>query len=85
MPTRRLALCGTKVGPWVSTKGVEEPLARVTGLHRGALLYVRTGEGLLHIITKDGLHPLAEAEWMRCSVEGESETCICEIVSKRVA
>ena len=90
---RRVALIGSGTGPWISTLGLREPIAKVTGMKEGGKLMITmtnaqeptsTGCEVLTVDT-NGKHVLREARWMRVDCVYGGRTVICDILSKKVA
>lgn len=87
---RRVALIGSGQGPWISTKGLAEPRAKVTGLKGGGevKVLIRRDAGsyendrILRIV-ENGVYVLHEAEWMQVSCENGGRGVICDILTKK--
>lgn len=90
---RRVALIGTGTGPWISTKGLREPVAKVTGLRPGGTIVVTmcnaqnpaNETSAFKTISEDGRHELHEAQWMQVICVEGGRKVICDILSKKVA
>lgn len=90
---RRVALIGTGHGPWISTIGIKEPVAKITGLRPGGMILITlcrdpadaTNDGRILNFTEDGKHPLHECNWMQVSCVDGGRKVICDILSKKVA
>lgn len=85
---RRVALIGSGAGPWISTHGLREPRAKVTGLKAGGCLIVvsRDEENNLTVVAEvreNGIFELREAGWMRVSCDGGGRNVICDILTKK--
>lgn len=90
---RRVALIGSGTGPWISTKGLREPVAKVTSLKPGGTLRVYCCQAEephgavseIRIITENGKFELKDAQWMMVDCDGGGRNVICDILSKKVA
>jgi hypothetical protein len=88
---RRVALIGSGQGPWISTHGLAEPRAKVTGMKSGGKLYIvmsthaepQASENLILAVEENGVHVLREARWMRVSCDGGGRNVICDILTKK--
>lgn len=85
---RRVALIGSGQGPWISTQGLREPRAKVTGLKEGGELTVELcespGVDRHHkYFRTNGVFELHEVPWMRVSCENGGRTVICDILTKK--
>lgn len=88
---RRVALIGSGQGPWISTQGLKEPRAKVTGMKAGGRLYVLmspheepgASENVILAIVENGVHELHEAKWMRVDCDGGGKNVICDILTRK--
>lgn len=87
---RRVALIGSGAGPWISTLGLREPVAKVTGMQPGGLIRVYCchtpgGASEIRLIEGNGKYDLKEVAWMMVECQGGGRKVICDILSKKVA
>lgn len=90
---RRVALIGSGTGPWISTKDLKEPVAKVTGLKPGGTIVITMCNALNPVnetsafktIDSDGRHELREAQWMQVVCVEGGRKVICDILTKKVA
>lgn len=81
----RLALLGSRHGPWVSIRGMRIPALKVCGLEADAVLRVRVDETEF-IITENGRHSMPPGEWAICEVIRGSHTRVyCHFIAARAA
>ena len=88
---RRVALIGSGEGPWISTQGLREPRAKITGMKDGGRLYIIMSphevpgaeENLILAVEENGIHVLRESKWMRVSCEGGGRSVICDILTRK--
>lgn len=96
MATRRLALIGAKVGPWVSIKTLPIPVLRVRGLGEGVIdgrVKFASGEDALFGVSQNADYNLVDGSLIPCPsnpIEWIQLNCtdvrvICEVISERVA
>lgn len=89
MATRRLALIGAALGPWIHTASVRAPFLKIDGLDQGSAIMLRVilsrTEDAVLCFTQNGLHELLEGKWMQASCEPRSKSVICEVISKEAA
>lgn len=85
MATRRLALIGAEVGPWVYTAQVFRPRLRISGL-RNAVITLEFPDGVeppANIrFVEDGVHELEVAPWVRVRCTPRCPSVVCEILSR---
>lgn len=88
MPNARLALMGADEGPWISIKGIRNPVARVSGLAGILGLEVIDSNAVTSafLIHADGEHRITAGDWLRarCQAAGKHKT-ICQIVNIKKA
>jgi hypothetical protein len=88
---RRVALIGSGTGPWISTQGLAEPRAKVTGLKEGGELHIfishneNPEEGPCHIrpVNENGVFDLVEGKWMRALCINGGRNVICDILTRK--
>lgn len=88
---RRVALIGSGIGPWISTQGLREPRAKVTGLKTGGELCVamsnepnpEASEWAIRTFQENGVHELRESRWMRVACANGGRNVICDILTKK--
>jgi hypothetical protein len=94
---RRVALIGTGMGPWISTQGLREPTAKVTGMREGGRLRIiicdyevpqmfhgETPDEANEVsVSENGIFSLREARWMRVVCHDGGRNVICDILTKK--
>lgn len=92
--SKRLALIGNPVGPWVSTKMIRHPFLLVSGLKAGVVIVeTATESGIREVVrgqsTRDVVFcgcKLEAADWMRVRIEeGDPAGVVCSFISRKVA
>jgi hypothetical protein len=86
---RRVALIGSGQGPWISTQGLKEPRAKITGLKEGGEVCVQLcddpAQERWHNKTfqANGVYGLHESQWMRVACANGGKSVICDILTKK--
>lgn len=84
MASRRIALLGAGVGPWVSIDRIPTPHLEVRGIRAATVIATLRDKGKPDVdihFSADGIYPLKPAEQVRVSCEPRCKTAICSILS----
>lgn len=84
-------MIGSGQGPWISTQGLAEPRAKVTGMKDGGELIVTVCNAdnpvqetsMFRIIKENGVYELKEGRWMQVHCHNGGRNVICDILTKK--
>jgi hypothetical protein len=83
-------LIGSGIGPWISTQGLREPRAKVTGMKQGGRVQIElaqvdptTAAPAVLEFSDNGVHVLSEVRWMRVRCLDGGRHVICDILTRK--
>jgi len=86
MASKRVALLGTKKGPWVRLTHLRGPFLRISTLPEGTRVIAAVKkEGDADVVVDfltDGDHDLPKGDWLQLRCEGTHEQVICHVISR---
>lgn len=88
---RRVALIGSGMGPWISTKGLMSPRAKITGMKNGGKICIamtdaddpRVEHSITQTMDDNGVFDLVPAKWMRVWCNDGGRNVICDILTQK--